>query len=403
MAPNISKVGKEIKPSATLALKEEVSSVEKEYGFKIIDLTAGQPDVGPTEDVLAALSEGGKLSRYGPVQGDPELREVLSGVINEEIGVRYDPRDIAITVGAKGGIDILMRVLLEPGDSVGIMTPFWVTYPESVKIAYGIPCFLKPDENLRPDPEKWRREVEDKNIKVLLYSSPSNPSGVVYTKEELEEIAKIAKEKDIWVMSDEIYNKFLFDGKKHESILSIEGMRDNAILVDGPSKRFGVPGWRLGFVAGPSEVIKALVKLQGQINSGTSRPAQYAMRVAYTSQKAKEATENMRGRYQRNRDIFVTGLNEIDGISCVKPEGAFYAFPSIKNFFSYKYEFAGEEYIIKTSIDFRNFLLRKAQVAGVEGAPFGMDGYIRFSLATGEENIVNALNNIKHVMRELHL
>ena len=403
MAPLISKLGGGIKPSATLRLMEEVSSLEKEYGFKIIDLTSGQPDRGPTEDVLEALLEGGKLSRYGPVQGDPELREILSGVINKEIGVRYDPQDIAITVGAKGGLDILMRVLLEPGESMGIMTPFWVTYPESVKIAYGIPCFLEPDGGLRPNPEKLRREIEAKNIKVLLYSSPCNPSGIVYTKDELEEIAKIVKEKDIWVIADEIYNKFLFDGKKHESILSIEGMRDNAILVDGPSKRLGVPGWRLGYVAGPSEVIKALTKLQGHVNSGTSRPAQYAMRVAYTSQKAKEATDDMRQRYERNRNVFVKGLNEIDGISCIKPEGAFYAFPSIDNFFGAKYELAGKEYLIRSSVDFRNFLLRKAQVAGVEGAPFGMDSHIRFSLATGEENIVNALNYINHAMKELHL
>jgi len=401
--PAISKIAKEMKPSATLSLKEEVSSVEKEYGFKIIDLTAGQPDTGPTKDVLEALLDGGKLSRYGPVQGDPELRGILSGVINEEIGVRYDPQDIAITVGVKGGLDILMRVLVEPGESVGIIKPFWVTYPESVTLAHGIPCFLEPDDGLRPDLARLKKEVEDKNIKVLLYSSPSNPSGVVYTGDELEEIAKIVKEKDIWVISDEIYNKFLFDGKKHESILSIESMRDNAILVNGPSKRFGVPGWRLGYVAGPREVIKAVTKLQGHINSGASRPAQYAVRVAYTSQKARGATENMRKRYQKNRDIFVTGLNEIDGISCIKPEGAFYAFPCIDNFFGSKYEFAGKEHIVKTSVDFRNFLLRKAHVAGVEGAPFGMESYIRFSLATTEENIANALNNIRGAVKELYL
>jgi len=403
MAPLISKLGREIMPSATLRLMEEVSSLEKEYGFKIIDLTSGQPDRGPTEDILAALPEGGRLSRYGPVQGDPELREILSGVIAKEIGVKYDPKDITITVGAKGGLDILMRVLLDPGENVGIMTPFWVTYPESVKMAYGIPCFLGSDGGLRPEPEKSRREIEAKNIKVLLYSSPCNPSGVVYTRDELKEIAKIVKEKDIWVISDEIYNQFLFDGKKHESILSIEDMRSNAILVDGPSKRFGVPGWRLGYVAGPSEVIKALTKLQGHVNSGASRPDQYAMRVAYTSQKAKEATDDMRQRYERNRNIFVKGLNEIDGISCFKPEGTFYAFPSIDNFFGSKYEFAGKEFPIRSSADFRNFLLRKAQVAGVEGAPFGMDSHIRFCLATGEENIVNALDNINHAMKELRL
>jgi len=350
---------------------------------------------------LAALLEGGKLHKYGPVQGDPELREILSGVIAEEIGVRYAPPEIAITVGVKSGLDILVRVLLEPGENVGIMTPFWVTYPESVKIAHGIPCFLEADEDLRPNLEKLRREIEAKNIKALLYSSPCNPSGVVYTRDELEEIAKVAKEKDIWVISDEIYAKFVFDGRKHESILSIGGLRDNAILVDGPSKRFGVPGWRLGYVAGPREVIKGLTKLQGHVNSGTSRPAQYAMRVAYTSQKAREATDNMRQRYERNRDIFVRGLNEIDDVSCTRPEGAFYAFPNIKNFLGYKYEFDGRKYTINSSVDFRNFLLRKAQVAGVEGAPFGMDSHIRFSLATEEENIVKALSNISHAIKEL--
>jgi len=397
----ISRLAEEIKPSATLSLKDEVGSLEKEYGFKILDLTAGQPDTGPTEDVLQALLEGGKLHKYGPVQGDPELRGILSEVINREIGVRYEPQDIAITVGVKSGIDILMKVLLEPGENAGIMAPFWVTYPEAVRLAHGIPCFVESDGALKPDPARLRKEVEDRNIKVLLYSSPSNPSGVVYTEDELEEIAKIVKEKSIWVISDEIYGACVFYGRKHRSILSIEGMRSNAILVDGPSKRFGVPGWRLGYVAGPREVIKALTKLQGHINSGASRPEQYAMRVAYTSEKARGATEHMRQRYERNADIFVNGLNQIYGISCIKPEGAFYAFPSIKKLFGAKYEFAGKEYPIKTSVDFRNFLLRKAQVAAVEGAPFGMEGYIRFSLATNEETIVNALGNIKGAVGEL--
>jgi len=399
--PAISKLAKEVKPSATLSLKEEVASIEKEYGFKIIDLTAGQPDTGPTEDVLAALLEGGKLHQYGPVQGDPELRGVLSEIISKEIGVRYDSQDIAITIGVKGAIDILMRVLLEPRENAGIITPFWVTYPESVRLARGIPCFLESDAALRPDPARLRKQVEDNNIKLLLYSSPSNPSGVVYTEGELEEIAKIVKEKGIWVISDEIYGPFVFHGRKHKSILSIEGMRSNAILVDGPSKRFGVPGWRIGYVAGPREVIAALTKLQGHINSGASRPEQYAMRVAYTSEKARQATDQMRQRFERNADIFVEGLNQIDGISCIKPEGAFYTFPSIKKLFGCQYQFAGKEYVINSSVDFRNFLLRKAQVAAVEGAPFGMDGYIRFSMATSSENIAKALSNIKDAVKEL--
>jgi aspartate aminotransferase len=395
----ISKLAKEVKPSATLFLKEEVSSLEKEYGFTIMDLTAGQPDTGPTEDVLQALLEGGKLHKYGPVQGDPELRGILSEVINREIGVRYDPQDIAITVGVKSGIDILMKVLVEPGENAGIIMPFWVTYPESVRLAHAIPCFVESDQALRPDPARLRKEVEDNNIKVLLYSSPCNPSGVVYTEDELEGIAKIVKEKNIWVISDEIYGACVFHGRKHRSILSIEDMRNNAILVDGASKRFGVPGWRIGYVAGPREVISALTNLQGHINSGASRPEQYAMRVAYTSQKAKQATEQMRQRYERNADIFVSGL--IEPISCVKPEGAFYAFACVNNLFGCKYEFAGKQYAINTSIDFRNFLLRKAQVAAVEGSAFGMDGYIRFSLATDDETIINALGNIKGAVAKL--
>jgi len=350
---------------------------------------------------LQALLEGGKLHKYGPVQGDPELRGILSQIMSQEIGVRYDAEDIAITVGVKGGVDILMKVLLGPGENAGIIAPFWVTYPESVRLAHGVPCFLESDEALRPDPARLRKEVEGNNIRVLVYSSPSNPSGVVYTEDELEEIAEIVKEKDIWVIADEVYAGFVFGGRKHSSILSVEGMRGNAILVDGPSKRFGVPGWRIGYVAGPREVIGALTKLQGHTNSGASRPEQCAMRVAYTSQKARQATNDMRQRYERNANVFVEGLNQVDGISCIKPQGAFYAFPCISQLFGREYEFAGKRYLIETSVDFRNFLLRKAQVAGVEGAPFGMDGYIRFSLATSEENIAKALSNIKDAVKEL--
>ncbi|MBA7561638.1 Aspartate aminotransferase [subsurface metagenome] len=399
--PAISNLVKEIAPSATLSLKDEVSSLEKQYGFKIIDLTTGQPDTGPTDDILQALWEGGKLHKYGPVKGDPELRGILSEVISGQTGASYDAEDIAITVGVKGGLDILMKVLLGPGEKAGIIAPFWVTYPESVRLAHGIPCFLESDQALRPDPARLRKQVADNNIKVLLYSSPSNPSGVVYTEDELGQIAKIVKEKDIWVISDEIYAGFVFHGRKHSSILSIEGMRDNAILVDGPSKRFGVPGWRLGYVAGPRQIIAAVTKLQGHVNSGPSRPEQYAMRVAYTSQKAKQATEEMRQRYERNADIFVFGL--IEPISCVKPEGAFYAFACINQLFGCEYQFADNQYVIKTSIDFRNFLLRKAQVAAVEGSAFGMDGYIRFSLATKREEVSKALANIKDAVSQLWL
>lgn len=391
----------QVAPSATLSLREAVASLEKEYGFSITDLSAGQPDVGPSRDVEEALAAGAQYHAYGPVQGEPDLRKTVSGVIREEHGLDYGVQDISIGVGAKGCIDTVLRVLLNPGDRVGIMAPFWVTYLESVKIAGGVPWPLLPDADLRPDLDRVRAEVRDNDIKVLFYSSPCNPSGVVYTREELEELARIATEMDLWVISDEIYKEFLFDGRRHESIATLEGMKERAILVDGPSKRFGVPGWRVGYAAGPGPVMRAVAKTQSHTTSA-SRPVQHAISVAYKSEQAREATEAMRRRYEKNRDVFAEGLTSIEGVTCVRPEGAFYIFPSFQPLFGRRYEFGGSEYTIGDSVDLRNFLLRKAQVAGVEGGPFGMDTHIRFCLATGEETCRRALEGIARAVKETH-
>ena len=402
MAAQLSTIAQSVKPSATLSLKTEITRIENTYGVKIIDLTAGQPDVGPTSDVLAALVDGGKLHKYGPIPGEPGLRPLLAEVTNRETGSAFTADHVIVTVGAKSAIDAVMRAILDPGDAVVILAPYWVTYPEVVAINGGVPVCVESRPDLRPDLEKTAAAVRGNPTKALLYSSPSNPTGVVYSDEELAGLSRIAREAGIWLIADEIYRQFAFDHKTAPSIFSVPEPYENTVLVDGPSKRFGIPGWRLGFVAGPLHLTKAISALLGH-TSNPSRPIQHAVEVAYRSEQAQEATVVMVGRYQQNRDLFVQGLNALPGISCPTPEGAFYCFADVSGTYGKSYEYDSDKTATVTdSTTFRDFLLRKAFVAAVEGGPFGMDSHMRFSLAVSEEDCRAALENITKAVAELH-
>jgi len=401
MTAQLSAIAKAVKPSATLSLKSEITRIESAYKLKILDLTAGQPDVGPTPDVLAALVEGGKLHKYGPIPGEAGLRPLVAEVTNRETGSTFTAENIVMTVGAKGGIDTVMRAILDPGDAVVVLAPYWVTYTEVVSICGGKPVCVASKPDLHPDLKATAAAVEANRTKALLFSSPSNPTGAVYTRDELAELARIAREAGIWLIADEIYREFAFDGKAAPSIFSVILPYDKTVLIDGPSKRFGVPGWRLGFVAGPTELIKACSAILGH-TSNASRPIQYAVQVAYGSEQARQATKTMVARYEKNRDLFVAGLNAIKGISCPKPEGAFYCFPDVSALYGKSYEYDGGKATIKDSTGFRDFLLRRAFVAAVEGEPFGMDTNIRFSLAISEADCVAALKHITNAVAELH-
>jgi len=307
-----------------------------------------------------------------------------------------------VTVGAKGAIDTVMRAILDPGDAVVILSPYWVTYPEVVAICGGVPVCVECRPDLHPDCEKTAAAVRSNRTKAILYSSPSNPTGVVYTPEELSALARIAREAGVWLIADEIYREFGFDGKKPPSIFSIPQPYDKTVLIDGPSKRFGMPGWRMGFIAGPTELTKACNALLGH-TSNASRPIQHAVEVAYKSEQAKQATMSMVSRYQRNRDTFVAGLNKLAGIKCPAPEGAFYCFADISGLYgkSYSYD-TDKKATIVDSTTFRDFLLRKAFVAAVEGGPFGMDTHVRFSLAVSESDCTAAMGSITRAVAELH-
>ena len=400
MAAELSAIAEAVQPSATLSLKSEIGRVEKAYGVKVIDMTAGQPDIGPTPDVIEALMEGGKLHKYGPVPGEAGLRPLLAEIVKKDTGASFSPDQIVVTVGAKGAIDCVMRAILDPGDAVAILAPFWVTYPEVVAINGGKPVLVDPTPDLRPDLARLEAAVRDNPTKAILYSSPSNPSGVVYTREELDGIAAIARKFDVWLVADEIYREFAFDGKTAPSLFSTDDLYEKAVLIDGPSKRFGIPGWRLGFVAARLDLARAIGRLAGH-TANPSRPIQAAVQVAYGSAAARQATAQMVSRYQQNRDLVVEALNKLEGIKCATPAGAFYCFPDVSGLYGRSYEFDGATNRIETSTDFRNFLLRKAYVAAVEGGPFGMDTHMRLSLAISREDCAAALENIKRAVGEL--
>ena len=401
MAAQLSAVAQAVKPSATLSLKNEITRIEATYNVKIIDLTAGQPDIGPTPDVLAALVDGGKLHKYGPIPGEAGLRPLLAEVTNRETGAQFTTDQVIVTVGAKGAIDTVMRVILDPGDAVVILSPYWVTYPEVVAICGGVPVCVECKPDLHPDIEKTAAAVKAHRTKAILYSSPSNPTGVVYTAEELAALARVAREAGIWLVADEIYREFGFDGKKPPSIFSIPQPYDKTVLIDGPSKRFGIPGWRLGFIAGPADLTKAANALLGH-TSNASRPIQHAVEVAYKSEQARQSTAQMVSRYQKNRDVFVAGLNSLPGVECPVPEGAFYCFADVSGLYGKTYAYDSDKIATVTdSTTFRDFLLRKAFVAAVEGGPFGMDTHLRFSLAVSELECTSALENIKKAVADL--
>ncbi len=400
MAAELSAIANAVQASATLSLKAEIGRIEKTYGVKVIDMTAGQPDIGPTPDVIEALVQGGKLYKYGPVPGEAGLRPLLAETVKKETGASFTSDQIIMTVGAKGGIDSVMRAILDPGDAVAILAPYWVTYPEVVAISGGKPVSVDPTPDLRPDIARIETAVRENPTKAILYSSPSNPTGVVYTREELDGIAAIARKFDVWLVADEIYREFAFDGKTAPSLFSADDLYEKAVLVDGPSKRFGIPGWRLGFVAGRLDLVKAIGRIQGHA-ANASRPIQAAVEVAYGSAQARQATARMVSRYQQNRDLVVEGLNSLEGIKCPTPAGAFYCFPDVSGLYGRTYEFDGSTNKIENSTDFRNFLLRKANVATVEGGPFGRDTHMRISLAISREDCAAALENIKKAVSEL--
>lgn len=384
-------------PSATLAMSQK-SSEMKAQGIDVINLSVGEPDFNTPDHIKAAAKKAidDNYSRYSPVPGYPDLRKAISAKLKNENGLDYGVNEILVSNGAKQSVCNTVMALVNDGDEVIIPAPYWVSYPQMAKLAGGVPVIVNAgfEQNFKITPEQLEAAITPKT-RLLILCSPSNPTGSVYSKAELEGLARVIKShEDMFVLADEIYEHIIYTGR-HESIAQFEGMKERTILVNGVSKAYAMTGWRIGFIAAPEWIVKGCNKLQGQYTSGPCSVSQKAAEAAYAS--GQECVEQMRQAFQRRRDLIVKLAGEIPGLEVNVPEGAFYVFPKCSRFFGK----SDGQATISSSTDFAMYLLEKAHVATVGGDAFGDPDCFRMSYATSEDNIIEAMKRIKEALARL--
>ena len=389
---------KSLSPSATLAMSQK-SNEMKAKGIDIINLSVGEPDFFTPDHIKEAAKQAidENFSFYTPVPGYMSLRKAICEKLKNENGIQFTPEQIIVSNGAKQSLCNCILSVVNPGDEVIIPTPAWVSYVEMVKLAEG-KCVTIPagvEQNFKITPEQLEAAITPKS-RLIILCSPSNPTGSVYSREELKGLADVlAKHPEILILADEIYEHINFTGR-FDSISQFESVRDRVAIVNGVSKAYAMTGWRIGFLAAPLAIAKANSKLQSQYTSGASSIAQKAAEAAYTG--SQQCVEDMRQAIERRRDLIVSLAKEIPGIRINHPEGAFYLFPEVSSFFGK----TDGETTIKDAGDLALYLLDKAHVATVDGAAFCAPGYIRLSYATSDENIVEAMRRIKEALALLH-
>ena len=384
-------------PSATLAMSQK-SSEMKAQGIDVINLSVGEPDFNTPDHIKAAAKKAidDNYSRYSPVPGYPDLRKAIVDKLKNENGLEYGMNEILVSNGAKQSVCNTVMALINDGDEVIIPAPYWVSYPQMVKLAGGVPVMVNAgfEQNFKMTPEQLEAAITPKT-RLLILCSPSNPTGSVYSKAELEGLAEVIKKhEDMFVLADEIYEHIIYTGR-HESIAQFDGLKERTIVVNGVSKAYAMTGWRIGFIAAPEWIVKGCNKLQGQYTSGPCSVSQKAAEAAYTSSQA--CVEEMRQAFHRRRDLIVKLTSEIPGLEVNVPEGAFYVFPKCSSFFGK----SDGETTISSSTDFALYLLEKGHVATVGGDAFGDPDCFRMSYATSEDNIVEAMKRIKEALAKL--
>ena len=386
-----------LSPSATLAMSQKSQEL-KAQGVDVINMSVGEPDFNTPDAIkeaaIKAVNEN--YSRYSPVPGYPVLRNAIVEKLKKENGLEYTAAQISVSNGAKQSVCNVIMALVNPGDEVIVPAPYWVSYPEMVKLADGTPVtvYAGIEQNFKITGAQLEAAITPKT-KMLILCSPSNPTGSVYSKEELKELADVlAKYPNIFVVADEIYEHINYIGR-HESIAQFEEIRDRVIIVNGVSKAYAMTGWRIGFIAGAEWIVKGCNKLQGQYTSGPCSVSQMASVEAYVG--SQEPVAEMQKAFQRRRDLIVKLTKEIPGLEVNVPEGAFYLFPKCSSFFGKSYN--GQT--IKDSDDFAMYLLTEAHVATVGGASFGAPDCFRMSYATSDENIAEAIKRIKEALAKL--
>ena len=388
---------KRLSPSATLAMSQK-SNEMKANGIDVINMSVGEPDFNTPDHIKEAAKKAidDNFSRYSPVPGYVDLRKAIVEKLRNENQLEYGVTEISVSNGAKQCVCNAVLALVNPGEEVIIPAPYWVSYPEMVEIAGGKSVYIDTDlsTNFKITPEQLENAITEKT-RMLILCSPSNPTGSVYSKDELEALAEVIKKhENLYVVSDEIYEHISYIGN-HESIAQVPGMRERTIIINGVSKAYAMTGWRIGFLAAPEWIVKGCNKLQGQYTSGPCSVSQKAAEAAYTG--SQQCVEDMRLVFERRRNLIVKLAKDIPGLEVNVPEGAFYLFPKCSSFFGKEYG----KYKISNSTDFAMYLLEEGHVATVSGDAFGAPDYFRMSYATDDKTITEALNRIKVALAKL--
>jgi aspartate aminotransferase len=394
----IAKRAQAVKPSPTLATAAKAKAM-KAQGIDVVDFGVGEPDFDTPDNVkragIQAIERG--FTKYTPAGGTDELKEAVVDKFKKDNGLSYEKSQVLISCGAKHSLYNIAEALFDPGDEVIIPAPYWVSYPDQVLLNDAVPVIVETteEEGFKLSAKKLEKAITPKT-KALILNSPSNPTGLAYDRKTLEEIAALAVRHAIYVISDEIYEKLLYDGFTHTSIASLgPEIKNLTIVVNGVSKSHAMTGWRIGFAAGPKDVVSAMANIQSQ---STSNPASISQKAAVEALRGpQDFIGTMNAEFDRRRKYMVGRLNAMKGLSCLMPVGAFYAFPRVSSL----YGKSANGKVIKNSSDLAAYLLEDAHVALVSGDAFGADAYIRLSYATSMESIEKGLDRIENAVGTL--
>ncbi len=387
--------------SATLAMSQK-SAEMKAQGIDVINLSVGEPDFNTPDDIKKAAKQAvdDNWSRYSPVPGYADLRRAIVAKLKNENGLDYTADEILVSNGAKQCVCNAVMALVNDGEEVIIPTPYWVSYPQMALLAGGVPVHIRAgiEQNFKITPEQLEAAITPRT-RMLILCSPSNPTGSVYTRDELKALAEVVlRHDDLYVLADEIYEHIIYIGH-HESIAQFPGMKERTIIVNGVSKAYAMTGWRIGFMAAPQWIVKGCNKLQGQYTSGPCSVSQKAAEAAYTL--PQDCVEQMRQAFERRRDLIVELASQIPGLEVNRPDGAFYLFPKCSSFYGKHYKSGEDVVTINNSNDLALYLLTEAHVATVGGDAFGDPDCFRMSYATSDENIRKALQRIAQALAKL--
>lgn len=394
----LSKRAEKVAPSVTLAITAKAASMKKQ-GIKVISFGAGEPDFNTPSNInnaaIEAINNG--YTKYTPASGIDDLKEAIINKFNKDNGLEYTKSQIIVSTGAKQSLFNVFYSIINSGDEVIVPYPYWVSYPELIKLAGGYPVIANTTEetNFKYTTDSLHKIVSSKT-KAIIINSPNNPTGEVYNKEELEKLALFAQEHDLIIISDEIYEKLVYDNSKHISVASLsEDAYNRTVVINGMSKSYSMTGWRIGYAAGPESIIKLMSSIQSHITSNPNSIAQYASLEALKGDQKE--VNNMVKEFKKRRDYMVERINNMGHLSCCIPNGAFYVFVNISTYLNKKVE----DTIINSGIDFSRELLEHEKVAVIPGDAFGINNYIRLSYATSMDNIKEGLNRIENFIEKI--